>query len=174
MTVKISAMTSAGALAGTEVAEVVQSGNTRKVALSLIGLIAKTLAQLNTQISDATIAQLGATQTFTGAQQTGRTTLTPASPTLINAAANNDFELTLDAARQLDNPTDLAAGMSWTVRIIQGGAGTFALTFDTFYEFGDDLSAPDTSGDATGKERLLSFYAITATRVLVVDSVGVY
>lgn len=67
MAKKISGLDSAGALAGTEVAEIVQSGS-KKVALSLIGLIAKTFAQINTQISDATLARTDATQTFTGAQ----------------------------------------------------------------------------------------------------------
>jgi hypothetical protein len=174
MPVKISELTAATTPTGTELVEVVQGGTNKRTTIDAIALKSKTLAELNTQVSDATIAQTGATQTFTGAQQTGVTTLTSASPILIDAAANNSFVVTLDAARELDNPTNLAAGMSWTVRVIQDGTGTWALTFDTYYEFGDDNSAPDTSADAATKERLLTFYAITSTRVLCVDAVGVY
>lgn len=172
-TKKISAMTAAGALAGTEVAEVVQSGASKKVALSLIGLIAKTFAQLNTQISDAVIARKDATQTFTGAQQTNMTTLADAATIAIDATANNSFKVTITAARILGNPTGpVVAGMSWTVEIIQGGAGLFALTFDTNYvgpASATGASPLDTTGDAAGKIRLLSCYAHSATKISVMD-----
>lgn len=212
--IKISALSAATTPVGTEELPVVQGGSTVKATVDDIALKSKTLAELNVQVSDATLVDTGdsrfsdsrtpnthdlhgaehdtctlaqlntkvsdaslaradATQTFTGAQNTGVTTLTPASPTLIDAEDNGSYVLTLDAARQLDNPTNLVAGMGWVVRVIQGGAGTFALTFDTFYEFGA-AGAPDTSADATADERLLTFYAITSTRVLCVDSIGVY
>lgn len=68
MTVKISAMTSGSTPAGTELLEAVQGGNTRSLTVSQIALLAKTLAQLSTQISDAVIARTDAGQTFTGSQ----------------------------------------------------------------------------------------------------------
>lgn len=132
-----------------------------------------TLAELTADVSDATLARTDATQTFTGAQQTGVTTLTSASPILIDAEDNNSFVVTLDAARQLDNPTSLAAGMSWTVRVIQNGTGSWALTFDTYYEWGA-AGAPDTSADGAATERLLSFYAVSTTVIISVDTIGIY
>lgn len=173
MTVKISDMAAAAALVGTELMELVQGGLTKQTTVDAIALKSKTLAELSAQISDAAIARSDAAQTFTGAQNTGVTTLADASPILVDAEDNSSFVVTLGAARQLDNPTNLVAGMSWVVRVIQGGAGTFALTFDTYYEFGA-AGAPDTSADATAEERLLTFFAITATRVICIDAIGVY
>ena len=172
--VKISGMTSATTpLAGTESVELVQGGNTRKATVADLELDT-TLAALNTRVTDATLARTDDSQTFTGAQNTGITTLTDAAVILIDAESNGSYKVTLGGARQLDNPTNLAAGMSWTLRVIQDGTGSRALTFDTFYDFGDDNTAVDTSADAASKERLLTFYAVTTTKVLVSDAVGVY
>jgi hypothetical protein len=133
-----------------------------------------TIAELSAIVSDATLARTDASQTFTGAQQTGVTTLTDGATIAIDAAASNAFKVTLGGARELSNPTNAVEGMSWTVRVIQDGTGSRALTFGTNYDWGDDNTAVDTSADAAAKERLISFYAVSATKILAVDAVGAY
>lgn len=173
-TKKITALPTAGTLAGNELAELVQGGDSKKATLSLIGLVPKTLAELSTQISDADIARTDATQTFTGAQQTGVTTLTDATTIAVDAALNNAFKVTITANRILGNPTNAVEGMSWTVRLIQDGVGSHSLTFGANYDFGDDNSAPVTGSDGAAKERIFSFYAVSATKIIAVDAVGIY
>jgi len=210
MTVKISALPSATTPAGTELVPVVQGGVTSQTTVDAIALKSKTLAELNTQVSDATLIDTGdsrlsdsraptahalggslhsadtlanlntkvsdatlartdATQTFTGAQQTGVTTLTYGATIAIDASLNNAFQVTLTAAGILGNPSNAVQGMSWTVEAIQGGAGLFALTFGTNY-VGPAVTEPlDTSADTTGQIRVLTCYAHSATKISVVD-----
>ena len=97
------------------------------------------------------------------------TTLTDAATIAVDAALNNSFEVTLTAARVLGNPTNAVQGMSWTVEVIQGGAGLFALTFGANY-VGPAVTGPlDTTADTTGQIRVLTCYAHSATKISVME-----
>lgn len=212
MTVKISEMSAATTpLTGAEGLEAVQAGNTRRVTARDIALLQRTLAELNTsvtdatlidtadsrlsdartptahglggaehsadtlanlnsKVSDATLARTDAAQTFTGQQKTGVTALTDAASIAIDASANKGFSVTLGGNRTLANPTNVAANDSWIVVVTQGGAGLHTLYFDTNYVGAG--TGVDTSSDVTGSQRVFSFYAISATKIVVVDSLG--
>ncbi len=119
------------------------------------------------------LARHDQSQTFTGSQQTKVTTLVDGATIPIDASANNAFNVTLGGARELSNPTNVVEGMSWVVRVIQDGTGLRALTFAANYEWAT-AGAPDLSADTAAQERLLTFYAVSPTKILAVDSLGVY
>jgi hypothetical protein len=115
-----------------------------------------------------TTVQLDAVQEFTASQRSHVVALTDLAVTLIDAAAGNVFELTatggIGATRQLDNPTNLAKGMTWIVIYNQDGTGSRALTFDTFYDFGTE-GAPDLSSDAANLTTIISCVALSTTQI---------
>lgn len=155
-------------LAGTELVEVVQSATSLKTTASELG--PATIAALVAKIAE--VARTDATQTFTGAQQTDITTLADAATIAVDAALSNAYKVTITADRILGNPTNAVAPMSWTVEVIQDGTGLHTLSFGANYvgpASSTGASPLDTSADTAGKTRLLSCYAISATKIVVVD-----
>jgi hypothetical protein len=133
---------------------------------------ADTLANLNAKVSDDDVAGLGTSQQFTKNQRGAVVTLTYASPIAIDASLGNNFEVTLtDTTTELDNPTNLVKGMTWLVHVIQDGSGGRALTFDTFYDWGDE-GAPTISALGIGESAILSFYAMTTTKIAATAIMG--
>jgi hypothetical protein len=129
---------------------------------------ADTLANLNSKVSDATLAALGVAQQFTKNQHSLPVALVDAATVLINAPDSNVFTLTatggVGATRELDNPSGLVAGMTWTVHFIQDGTGGRALTYDTFYDFGDE-GLPDHTTDGANKYSIITCVAQSATKI---------
>lgn len=90
--------------------------------------------------------------------------------TLIDANDGALFELTLaGATTELDNPTNMSAGMEWTVIVHQDATGGRALTFDTWYDFGA-AGAPNLAALAANKTAMISCLAISETQILCVYS----
>lgn len=169
MTVKISAMTSASTpLAGTEELELNAGGSTRKTTVADVNT--QTFAQLNTRTSDASVARSDASQAFTGNQYTGVTTLSDGASIAIDASANNAFTVTLGGNRTLANATNVSAGMSWVLTVVQDATAGRTLAFGANYS-GPGTSA-DLSSDTNGQKRVFAFYAISASEVVVVDTLG--
>ena len=57
--------------------------------------------------------------------------LTDAATIAVNAALGNQFRVTVAASRMLGNPTGAADGQLMRFEFKQGGAGGWAITFDT-------------------------------------------
>ena len=118
-------------------------------------------------------ALLAAVNAWIAAQNPTIEVLAYAATIAINATLSNAYAVTLTAAGILGNPTGpVVRAMSWTVEIIQGGTGGFALTFDSNYvgpASSTGTTPLDTTGDAPGKIRILTFYALSATKIAVTD-----
>lgn len=114
------------------------------------------------------VAQLAVSQQFTANQHSHIVTLTDALTTLIDATDSNIYSLTatggVGATRQLDNPTLLVAGMTWQVWFIQDGTGGRALTFDTFYDWGDE-GAPDFTPQIANVKNVITCVALSPTQI---------
>lgn len=110
------------------------------------------------------VALLAAEQTFTASQRSHIVVLADAPVVLLDASLSNIYQLTAAGNRQLDNPTNLSAGMTWQVWFIQDGAGGRALTFDTFYDWGDE-GAPDFSTQLPNIKNIITCVALSATQI---------
>ena len=75
------------------------------------------------QAFDADTAKTDVAQNFTAAQRGAITTLSSGATVTPDFAVSNNFVLTLGEALTIANPTNLVAGQSGSIFLIQGGTG---------------------------------------------------
>ena len=102
-----------------------------------------------------TVANLITAQarTFTAAQRGEVTTLTDAANISVDFAASNNFVVTLADNRTLDNPTNIVAGQSGSIFIVQDGTGSRTLAYGSYYDFAGG-TAPTLSTAASAVDRI--------------------
>ena len=89
-------------------------------------------------------AVTGTAQTFTAAQRGTITTLTPGATVTPDFAASNNFSLTLGQTTLIANPTNLVAGQSGSIFLVQGSSA-YGASWDSYWDFASG-SAPQLSG----------------------------
>lgn len=99
------------------------------------------------------LAGLDTAQTFTKGQRGEITTLTSASTVTPDFADSNNFTLTLGTNVTLANPSNLTAGQSGSIFLVQDGTGSRTLSFGTYWEFAGG-TAPTISSAASSVDRL--------------------
>ena len=103
-----------------------------------------------------TVANLITAQarTFTAAQRGEVTTLTDAANISVDFAASNNFVVTLADNRTLDNPTNIVAGQSGSIFIVQDGTGSRTLAYGSYYDFAGGTAPTLTTGTASAVDRI--------------------
>ena len=109
--------------------------------------------RLTAASSGATPATLSAAQTFTAGQRGEITTLTDGANISVDLAASNNFTVTLAGSRTLDNPTNIVAGQSGSIFIVQDGTGSHTLAYGSYYDFAGG-TAPTLSTAANAVDRI--------------------
>lgn len=89
-------------------------------------------------------AVTGTAQTFTAAQRGTITTLTPGSTVTPDFAASNNFTLTLGQNTTIANPTNLVAGQSGSIFLVQGSSA-YTGSWGSYWDFASG-TAPVLSG----------------------------
>ena len=89
-------------------------------------------------------AVTGTAQTFTAAQRGTITTLTPGATVTPNFALSNNFTLTLGQVTSIANPTNLVAGQSGSIFLVQGGSA-YTASWGSYWDFASG-TAPMLSG----------------------------
>ena len=103
---------------------------------------------------DADTAKTDTAQTFTAGQRGEITTLTSGSTVTPDFADSNNFTLTLGTNVSLANPTNLVAGQSGSIFLVQDGTGNRTITFSgTYWDFAGG-TAPTLSTAASAVDRL--------------------
>lgn len=105
------------------------------------------------QAFDADTAKTDAAQTYTAAQRGEITTLTDGENISVDLAASNNFTVTLAGNRTLDNPTNIVAGQSGSIFIVQDGTGSRTLAYGSYYDFAGG-TAPTLSTTAAAVDRI--------------------
>ena len=72
---------------------------------------------------------------FTAAQRGAITALTDGATITPDFALANNFSVTLADNRALANPTNIAAGQSGSIFIVQDGTGSRTLAWDSYWDF---------------------------------------
>jgi hypothetical protein len=85
--------------------------------------------------SDSRYAQVAANNTFTKAQRGSITTLTDGATITPDFSLNNHYEVTLGGNRTLANPTNVVAGQSGVIRVVQDGTGSRTLAYGSNWKF---------------------------------------
>ena len=107
-----------------------------------------------------TAAGLAVAQTFTKAQRGSITTLTSATTVTPDFAASNNFTLTLGHNITLANPSNLTAGQSGAIFLVQDSTGSRTASFGSYWDFPSG-SAPTLTTTASSVDLLV--YVVRST-----------
>ena len=105
---------------------------------------------VSTQGSFATLSDA---QTFTAAQRGAITTLTSGATVTPDFAASNNFTLTLDQLLTIGNPTNLTAGQSGSIFLVQDATGSRTAAWGTYWDFAGG-TAPTLTTTASAVDRV--------------------
>jgi hypothetical protein len=109
---------------------------------------------VSTQASlPATNAVTDAAQTFTAAQRATITSLTSAATVTPDFAASNNYSLTLDQNLTIANPTNLTAGQSGSIFLVQDGTGSRTAAWGSYWDFAGG-TAPTLTTTASAVDRV--------------------
>jgi hypothetical protein len=109
-------------------------------------------------LADATSAKAAtlATTTESGALAPTVVNLTDAATIAVDAAAGNDFRLTIAGDRTMGTPANPSDGQQIIFQVTQGPGAPFSLNWASGYEFSANLAQP-TLSSAAGQTDLLDF-----------------
>ena len=105
------------------------------------------------QAFDADTAKTDVAQTFTAAQRSSITTLTSGATVTPDFAASNNYTLTLDQNLTIANPTNLTAGQSGSIFLVQDGTGSRTASWGSYWDFAGG-TAPTLSTGANVVDRV--------------------
>lgn len=151
---KISELTSASTLTGSEVFPVVQSSSTRKTAVSTLKASASELRTLTDDVRFPT--------SKTVADALALVTLTDAATIAVDLAAGINFVVTLGGSRTLGAPSNAKPGATGTILVKQDATGSRTLAYNSAWvPFG---STPSLTTTANAVD-LISFLVETSGKV---------
>ena len=105
------------------------------------------------QAFDADTAKTDVAQTFTAAQRGTITTLTDGATVTPDFAASNNYTLTLGGNRTIANPTNLTAGQSGSIFLVQDGTGSRTAAWGSYWDFAGGV-APTLTTAASAVDRV--------------------
>jgi hypothetical protein len=108
---------------------------------------------LTTATAGTDYAGIDTAQTFTKGQRGEITTLTDGATVTPDMADSNNFTLTLGGNRTLANPSNLTAGQSGSIFLVQDGTGSRTLAYGSQYDFIGG-TAPTLSTAANAVDRI--------------------
>lgn len=114
---------------------------------------------------DANTAKLNVAQTFTAAQRGAYVTLTDAATIAVDMSLGNQFQVTLGGNRTLGAPTNVVAGQSGVIRVVQDGTGSRTLAYNSAFKFPGGTAPTLTTG--ANAVDLLAYHVESATRIAV-------
>lgn len=116
-------------------------------------------------------AGTGVNNTFTAAQRGSITTLTYGATVTPDFDDNNHFTLTLTGNATLANPSNLTAGQSGVIYVIQDGTGSRTLSYGSYWKF-EGGTAPTLTTNSNAVDALV-YHVRTASQITVVPILDV-
>ena len=130
------------------------STNTTQLATTAF-VVAEIADEVGTTVQafDADTAKTDVAQTFTAAQRSTITTLTSGATVTPDFAASNNYTLTLGQNLTIANPTNLSAGQSGSIFLVQDGTGSRTASWGSYWDFAAG-TAPVLTTSAAGVDRV--------------------
>ena len=130
------------------------STNTTQLATTAF-VVAEIADEVGTTIQayDADTAKTDVAQTFSAAQRGTISTLTDGATITPDFATANNFTVTLAGNRTIANPTNLTAGQSGSIFIVQDGTGSRTAGWGSYWDFAAG-TAPTLTTNANGVDRV--------------------
>jgi len=130
---------SAGYLTSAAIGSTVQAYDADLTTLGAGGSSARSFLGLaigtDVQAYDADTAKTDVAQAFTAAQRGSISTLTDGATITPDFALANNYTVTLGGNRTLANPTNLTAGQSGSIFVVQDGTGSRTLAYGSYWDF---------------------------------------
>jgi len=105
------------------------------------------------QAFDADTAKTDVAQTFSAAQRGTITTLTDGATVTPDFSTSNNYSLTLGGNRTIANPTNLTAGQSGSIFLVQDGSGSRLASWGSYWDFAGG-TAPTLTTTASAVDRI--------------------
>ena len=118
-------------------------------------------ALVSTQGSFATLSDA---QTFTAGQRGEVTTLTSGATVTPDFNDSNNFTLTLDQNLTIANPSNLVAGQSGSIFLVQDGTGSRTAAWGSYWDFAGG-TAPTLTAGAGGAVDRVDYIVRSATSI---------
>ena len=130
------------------------STNTTQVATTAF-VVAEIADEVGTTVQafDADTAKTDVAQTYSAAQRGTITTLTDGATVTPDFATSNNYTLTLGGNRTIANPTNLTAGQSGSILLVQDGTGSRTAAWGSYWDFAGG-TAPVLTTTAAGVDRV--------------------
>jgi hypothetical protein len=90
--------------------------------------------------ADADIVKKDVANTFTAAQRATITTLTDGANIATDLSLSNNFKVTLGGNRTMDNPSNITAGQTGVLYVIQDATGSRTLSWGSYWCFASDTA----------------------------------
>jgi hypothetical protein len=132
---------------------------------SISGYLATSAIGTTVQSYDADTAKTDVAQTFTAAQRGAYVTLTDAATIATDLSLGNQFQVVLGGNRTLGAPTNVVAGQSGVIRVVQDGTGSRTLAYNSVFKFPGG-TAPTLTTTANAVD-LLAYHVESTTRIAV-------
>lgn len=131
------------------------STNTTQVATTAF-VVAEIADEVGTTVQayDADTAKTDVAQTYTAAQRGNIATLTDGATITPDFATANNFTVTLGGNRTIANPTNLTAGQSGSIFIVQDGTGSRTAAWGSYWDFAAGTAPTLTAGAANVVDRV--------------------
>jgi hypothetical protein len=127
--------------------------STQAAAVDLSGYAQDSDIGSTIQAFDADTAKTDTAQTFTAAQRATITTLTDGATIAPDFAVSNNYTVTLAGNRTIANPTNLVAGQSGSIFLVQDGTGSRTAAWGSYWDFAGG-TAPTLSTAASSVDRI--------------------
>jgi hypothetical protein len=141
------------------------ASSTYQTQAAMSGYLATSAIGTTVQSYDADTAKTDVAQTFTAAQRGAYVTLTDAATIATDLSLGNQFQVTLGGNRTLGAPTNVVAGQSGVIRVVQDGTGSRTLAYNSVFKFPGG-TAPTLTTTANAVD-LLAYHVESTTRIAV-------
>lgn len=135
--------------------------STKTVAVD--NLLSTTAVGTTVQGYDADTAKTDVAQNFTAAQRGSYVTLTDAATVAIDLSLGNHFQIVLGGNRVIGAPTNVVAGQSGVIRLVQDATGSRTASWNSVFKFPGG-TAPTLTTAASSVD-LVAYHVESATRI---------
>lgn len=111
------------------------AASTYQTQAGMSGYLATGAVGTTVQAYDANTAKTNVAQSYSAAQRGTHVTLTDGATITPDFSAGNHFTVTLGGNRTLANPTNLTAGQSGVIYVVQDGTGSRTLAYGSNWDF---------------------------------------
>lgn len=141
----------------------VDSITTSTQTVTVDNLLSNSSIGSSVQAYDVDTAKTDTVQTFTAAQRGAYVTLTDAATVDINLSLGNNFQVTLGGNRTIGAPTNIVAGQSGVIRLVQDGTGSRTASWNSVFKFPGGTAPTLTT--AANSVDLVAYHVESATRI---------